>query len=29
MDKIFIDSDIILDLIQERENHKDANIYLH
>jgi predicted nucleic acid-binding protein len=24
MDKIFIDSDIILDLIQERENHKDA-----
>ncbi len=24
MDKVFIDSDIILDLIQERENHKDA-----
>jgi predicted nucleic acid-binding protein len=24
MDKLFIDSDIILDLIQERENHKDA-----
>jgi predicted nucleic acid-binding protein len=25
MDKLFIDSDIILDLIQERENHRDAN----
>lgn len=24
MDKLFIDSDIILDLIQEREGHKDA-----
>ena len=24
MDKIFVDSDIILDLIQERENHRDA-----
>jgi len=24
MDRIFVDSDIILDLIQERENHKDA-----